>query len=252
MSDAEPDAWYYTRDGDRAGPLAYQDLQELARHGELNPRLDMVWHVGMEAWQPAGSIEGLFEKRRRESLSDPALAEPYAPAREESSGEWMLREGGWLGARRRGYVFGTLILPWVWNFLFAFAANPLAPYLGADIMRVLTLAAAFVPIVFAIYFCLMRLINLGMSRWWILGNFVPVLNLWLGYRCFACPAGYAYHKKMDGVGIVLAILYWLLILLVLLALLVFVAMSLKIIDDPNLRDQIRDALDAAAKRSVRK
>jgi hypothetical protein len=32
----------------------------------------------------------------------------------------------------------------------------------------------------------------------------------------ACPAGYAYHKKLDGAGIALAILYWGLILLSLL------------------------------------
>ena len=40
----------------------------------------------------------------------------------------------------------------------------------------------------------------------------PFLNLWLGYRCLACPSGYAPHKKMDGPGIVLACLYWLSVL----------------------------------------
>jgi hypothetical protein len=39
---------------------------------------------------------------------------------------------------------------------------------------------------------------------------IPLLNVWLGYRAFACPPGYAYNKKMDGVGILLALIYWLL------------------------------------------
>jgi hypothetical protein len=47
-----------------------------------------------------------------------------------------------------------------------------------------------------------------MSRWWYLAVFAPILNLWLGYRCVACPPGYAYYKKMDAAGIGLAILYW--------------------------------------------
>ena len=54
---------------------------------------------------------------------------------------------------------------------------------------------------------LRRLTNLGMSRWWCLTALVPVANLWLGYRCYACPTGYAYHKKLDVAGIILAILY---------------------------------------------
>jgi hypothetical protein len=47
-----------------------------------------------------------------------------------------------------------------------------------------------------------------MSRLWCLAVFAPFLNLWVGYRCFACPAGYAYQKKLDPPGIALAVIYW--------------------------------------------
>jgi hypothetical protein len=94
-----------------------------------------------------------------------------------------------------------------------------------------------------VYFGLMRVWNLGMNRWWYLAMFVPILNLWMGYRCFACPAGYAYHKKMDGPGILLAIIYVLMILLGVCILAVFYGA----IHNPELQQQLRDALNAANK-----
>jgi hypothetical protein len=84
-----------------------------------------------------------------------------------------------------------------------------------------------------------------MSRWWYLANFVPILNLWVGYRCFACPAGYAFHKKLDGVGVALAILYWLVMLVCLVAIVVTVALLLGAIDSPELQQQIQEILRAA-------
>ena len=59
-----------------------------------------------------------------------------------------------------------------------------------------------------VHFWLRRLVNLGMSRWWYLAVFAPVVNLWVAYRCFACPPGYASHKKMDFPGILIAVIYW--------------------------------------------
>jgi hypothetical protein len=88
-----------------------------------------------------------------------------------------------------------------------------------------------------------------MSRWWFLGNFVPLLNFWVGYRTFACPAGYAYHKKLDGAGIFLAIVYWLMILLVIVSIAVAVAILLGAIGDPELRQQIESAIRATQARA---
>ena len=77
--------------------------------------------------------------------------------------------------------------------------------------------------------------------------FVPILNMWVGFRCFACPAGYAYHKKMDGPGIVLAIFYWLMVLLSILIVIAFVALFFGTIDSPELQEQIREAIRSASK-----
>jgi hypothetical protein len=59
----------------------------------------------------------------------------------------------------------------------------------------------------------MRFRNLGMNRAWFFGLFAPILNLWIWFRIFACPEGYAEHRKLDGIGWILAFIYWVSVLL---------------------------------------
>ena len=244
MQEAPQDSWYYTRDGERIGPVTLAELRGKVVDGTLNPRLDMVWTLGMAEWQPAGEIEGLFEKR---SLPPPqiALAPPagtYVPPQLESVAARMGRETDWPGARRRSFLIATLVFcPIVWPFVVTQSTDFLTRQFGSRIMEVVTIGAGFVPLLVAIYFGLRRLVNLGMSRWWWFANFVPFLNLWLGYRCFACPAGYAYHKKLDGAGIFLAIVYWLLAVIGFLALAVMAALFCGALGTPEMQEQLREA-----------
>ena len=216
MSEATQVEWFYTRHGERIGPVTFSEMQAKARELELNPRLDMMWKQGMAEWKAAGEIEGLFEKKNaaetQEALTPPAPG-PEASQSENTVAETMAKETDWPGARRRSLILMTFLFPMVWGALFGFGRPFLEAQFGPVIMNYIAMAAAFIPLIAAVYFGLMRLVNLGMSRWWFLGHFVPLLNLWIGYRCFACPAGYAYHKKLDGAGVVLAIIYWLLLLL---------------------------------------
>lgn len=244
MNETTQDAWYFTRAGVQEGPVTMAELRGKAREGGLNPRLDMVWTQGMADWKPAGEIEDLFEKRATPE-SQEALApsaDPYQPPQLNESAEMLSQEGGWPGARRRSFYLMTILFPFVWNIGFAFGAALLAQQFGPEMMAVATIGAAFVPIVVAIYFGLQRLANVGMSRWWYLGNLVPILNLWISYRMYVCPAGYAYHKKLDGPGVVLAILYWLMIALVLLMIAAFVAVMFGAINSPELRQIFEEAM----------
>jgi len=247
MNEMTQDAWFYTRDGVQEGPLTMAELRAKAREGGLNPRLDMVWTQGMADWKAAGEIEDLFEKRSTEpSLPPPDLAKaagnPYMPPQPSEAAAMLGQEGGWPGARRRSFYLMTILFPFVWNIGFAIGAAFLAQQFGPEIMAVATIGAAFVPIIVAIYFGLQRLVNVGMSRWWYLANLVPLLNLWVSYRMYVCPAGYAYHKKLDGPGVVLAILYWLMIALVLLVLALFVAGMLGAINHPEFRQIFEEAM----------
>lgn len=253
MSELVQDAWFFTREGERLGPVTFAELRGMVSQARLNPRLDLVWTQGMAEWKAAGEIEGLFERRSApepaESLAPPA--DPYAPPKQESVTDMMQREGEWPGARRRSFLIATILFPFAWNLAFTMSAGLLKQQLGPEIMGVVGIGAAFLPAVVGIYFGLQRLVNLGMSRWWYLANLVPFLNFWVGYRCFACPAGYAYHKKLDGVGVALAIIYWLLMVLCFIAIVAILAVLLGAAGDPEIRDRFFEALRAAREQAVK-
>ncbi len=244
MNETAQDIWYFTHEGNRQGPVGFGDLKARAAEGLLDPRHDMVWTPGMSDWKPSGEIEGLFEKKavveEKESLAP--KADPYTPPKSASPAELMAKENGWPGARRRMFLIMVFVFPILWQLGFGFGAQFLSQQLGKEIMTILTLVAGLVPLLVSIYYGLARLANVGMSRWWYLGNLVPILNFWVGYRIFACPAGYAYHKKMDAAGWVLAILYWLSVLAVLAILGVILAIFLGAVDNPELRERISEQL----------
>ncbi len=241
--------WFYSRDGERIGPVTFADLQIKAKEGGLNPRLDLVWKHGMNDWKPAGEIEGLFERRVLEPREELApAADPYAPPKQESVQERMSREGDWPGARRRSYLLATLVFPFAWSFGFTFASPFLVEKFGGEIMKLAEIGIPIVPLIVCIYYGVKRLINVGMSGWWWLGNLVPFLNVWVGYRSFACPAGYAYHKKLDGIGVFLAIIYWLMLVIVIL---VVAALMLGMVGNPEIQQKILDAIQQASQHSAK-
>lgn len=241
MNDMPQDAWFYSKEGERIGPVSFADLQIKAKDGELNPRLDLVWKYGMDQWQASGEIDGLFE--RATPPAEAALAaEPYRTPEQGSVEEQMGQVGDWPGARRRSFYIGSILFPIVWTLALAAAAGLLSQQFGPEITGMVTIAGQLVPLVVIVYFGVKRLINVGMSGWWYLGNFVPLLNLWVGYRTMACPAGYAYHKKMDGIGIFLAILYWLFIVIGLAAFIGFFLLIVSAAEGPELPVKLQEML----------
>lgn len=244
MSDTQQGAWFYTREGERLGPVTFEELRKKASQGELNPRLDMAWTQGMGEWKPAGEIEGLFERRTatetRESLAPPA--DPYSAPQLDAVPGQMGKDDGWPGSRRRSYLFMTLIFPGFWSYGIYAGTDFLTAQLGAEIAGIAIPVLRLLPVLLAVLFAISRLANLGMSRWWFLGHVLPPLSIWLNYRCFACPAGYAYHKKLDGWGVILALIYWLSVLIAILAVAALVALLFGAIGSTEIQDQVREAL----------
>lgn len=245
MNGTLQDAWFYSREGEKIGPVSLADLRIKAAEGSLNPRHDLVWTQGMAEWKPAGEVDGLFERRAVAEPPD-VPASPYQPPAHESVTEHMGQQTEWPGARRRSYLFANLVLPFLISLAAGFATPFLQQQFGQEIAGGIVLGATILPIVIAIYFTIQRFANLGMCRWWFFGNFVPFLNIWLGYRCFACPGGYAFHKKLDGIGIFLAIVYWLVVAIAVLALIAIVAVMAGELGDPALQEQLREAFRNAA------
>ena len=100
---------------------------------------------------------------------------------------------------------GILLFPVLWSQILFWGGPYLAAGLGRVSMSGLLPWAACVPIPVLLYLILGRLANVGMSRWWALALVIPILNLWVGFRCLFCPAGYAYHRKLDRAGLVTAL-----------------------------------------------
>lgn len=260
MSDA---SWFYTREGQQCGPLTLAELRVKAAEGVLNPRHDMVWTQGMTDWKPAGEVDGLFEKREAAAepaqstaapaspaAATPASASPYTPPAEAETMDVLAQQAEWPGARRRSFLLMTMLFPFIWNLGFGLATPLLIGSIGPEITAMVSIGAMLVLFFVIIYFGVQRLANVGMSRWWYLGNLVPILNLWVGYRMFACPAGYAHHKKLDGAGVALAIVYWLMLVVAVLAMIAMFALVLGMAGNPENQQQfeqaIREALNAGS------
>jgi hypothetical protein len=65
--------WYYLRDGQRSGPVAYQVIRYLASSGQLS-LTDLVWRKGLTDWIAAASLQGL-------------ITEPMVPVVEQAETE---------------------------------------------------------------------------------------------------------------------------------------------------------------------
>jgi hypothetical protein len=202
--------WYYTSGPDQAGPVTFEELKKKAAAGELHPRNDMVWKESMDEWVPAGQIDDLFQKRMADAAAE-ALAASIS-AMEETKPPQHEDAVILPGASRRWFLLFVLIFPFVWVVLCTVFATFTADKLSPGFQKLFLLVGVIVPVWVVVDVSLSRLTSLGMSKLWFLVHFIPVANLWLWYRCFACPPGYAKTKKLGGVGWFLAIVYWLFII----------------------------------------
>jgi uncharacterized RDD family membrane protein YckC len=69
--------WYYSRGGERLGPVGDDALRSMAAAGTLTPH-DFVWRDGMPDWAPAGTVPGLF-----------ALPPQYAAAPQQAAQQYQ-------------------------------------------------------------------------------------------------------------------------------------------------------------------
>ena len=151
----------------------------------------------------------------------------------------------WPGTRRRTFLLVALALAVAWQFVPDAVQSYLVEGFGAKRAETATSLVIFAPLALMAWLALRRLSNLGMSRWWCLAALAPVANIWLGFRCIACPAGYSYYRKMDAAGIILAILYFIMVVTacLLFAALLFLIFSAKA--RPELLKQVVEAVPAA-------
>jgi hypothetical protein len=76
--------WYYTRGGEKNGPVDSRDIKLLVVSGQLLPT-DLIWKEGMKSWVPAGSSPVLFPPQSADGV--PSAAPPPLPDRNEPPAE---------------------------------------------------------------------------------------------------------------------------------------------------------------------
>lgn len=201
--------WYFTSSGTRCGPVTFGELRTMAASRVLDPRLDMVWKDGMEGWKQAGLLDGLFE-RRAVPAETPATRGGKRPRivaalPTDLTAALASKQMCWPGMGRLPLWLGLLLLPVLWSQVLWWSTPTLAATSGSAVVSKLLPFASIVPVAVLIHLVLKRLVNMGMSRWWALVLAIPVLNLWVIYRCLICPAGYAHHRKLDRTGMAIAL-----------------------------------------------
>ena len=223
MAESEnPQTWFILHDGERFGPYTLDELKQGVEAKEINPRIDMAWREGLTDWIPAGEVEGLFEKKvsaeKKEEKKESKKEKKEAKSADTAFSEFEYGDDGptgsdeeveWVGISRGGYFFFSRIFPFIWWGGLAYGQGMLHSFLPADIVPIVVACLALLPVLIYIVAIVKRFNNLAMSGFWFFGMLVPLLNLWLGYRLFACPPGYAHHKRLGLLGWILAIIYWL-------------------------------------------
>jgi TM2 domain-containing membrane protein YozV len=71
--------WYYSHDGERAGPVGADDLKAMAQAGRLRAN-DLVWKEGLAEWVPASSVEGLLPMAPSSVPGPPPFGQPSPDA----------------------------------------------------------------------------------------------------------------------------------------------------------------------------
>lgn len=159
MHGSAQDAWFYSREGERFGPVAFSDLQAKAKEKELNPRLDLVWSEGMDGWKPAGEIDGLFERRTAAGDIEGSAPPPLPEVMQQPA----TASPAWPGIGRGTFITASIVFPVAWGFGFQAAAPFIAKELGPELMKIAAIVAVAIPFLMLVFFNISRLANLAMS-----------------------------------------------------------------------------------------
>lgn len=201
--------WFYaTPNGEKIGPVGFDYLIELSQTGKLDPRNDLVWSTALNEWEPAGEVEGLFERRNLKRDHDSLAVTDTMAASGDFDMSPVITKAHASGTGRLGFFMGTVVVPAAILLGWGFATKYILPYTPEAAKVYVPQVAWPLAGLLVLFSTVKRLRNVGMGGGWLLGFLIPVLNFWVGFRCVACPPGYAGVKKLDAFGWLLAVLYW--------------------------------------------
>ncbi len=118
-------------------------------------------------------------------LPNPVIKRHKAPPLEQTPNTCETKVYG--GLRRGPYVTANLVIGAIALIIVYFTG------LNAPIPLLATLAAGT-------YVMALRFHNQGASGLWVLGSFIPIVNLYVSARALALPEGYEDHRQLDGLA----------------------------------------------------
>ncbi|MFK7909942.1 MAG: GYF domain-containing protein [Akkermansiaceae bacterium] len=217
--------WHYTDShGQQAGPVTTTELRALVEGGQASSE-SMVWTDGMENWTLASQVEGLIAPKAAipSAVSQPApvsakptpdtTVNPYAPplaTTAPTSGDiYDIPNTGGIG--RLVYFLIALGLNVVQQII-SFAtisgsissSRPAAAASSVETLMGASIGLALIFLVLQLVLVGCRYKNIGFSPWWCLLYIVPIANLVIGFRCLTCQPGYAFTRKLDRTGKIIA------------------------------------------------
>jgi len=204
--------WYYTdSNGSQAGPISSDELRQLVSTGAVTTH-SMVWTEGMDDWSLASQVDGLFPAPSP-TVPKPTAASPAASPASQATNPYeppqSFQESSPLSTSHQSDLEygGITRLPYFLRMLAYVFLGVMAIFLITFSGRggALILIIAIVLLVVIIRLHCARLTNIGVSPWWVLLIFVPIISNIMNIILLACPTGFAQTKKLDTPGIIIAV-----------------------------------------------
>ena len=229
MSDTSQ--WHYTdKTGTQTGPVSTEELYSLLTSNSI-PTTSMVWKEGMPGWKSINQIQE-FAIQPASPVNPAPVATPQppptlsavstetpaptinpyeAPTIPNSEEYYSCETADYGGIGRLAYFLISIVVSIaIGGGKFAMGASEYAAKGSQVAQDNLPIVLGFAALSIFTFFYLMfaRFKNIGMSRWWALGLFAPILNIFVSIWLISRQGAWVETQRLDTAGKIIAWLCW--------------------------------------------
>lgn len=241
--------WFISRGGSEQGPLTATQVAEMLANGDIRAGDTLARKEAATDWKKLADSGVLGEASMADlkrpdglpvpsavkaQMAQPAVTpterpaacapaggalkiDPYqTPANFDVGPNFQTDQVEYPGIGRLAYFLFQMVVTII-TYVLLFIGIKVSAGSGLEGIALVGMVALALGGIVGIYLGVKRVQNLGMSGWAILWSFVPIMSIWIGWRMYACPPGYEYHRELDTAGKVLTwVMVGLIILMVVL------------------------------------